>query len=97
LHQQAVHQPDRSEALFNPRSVYTSPEEVRDSSSLSSVQKRDILRTWEYDALELAVADDEGMRGDDSDILRRVLLAVDSVSGGLDVEHVGPTQAARPA
>jgi hypothetical protein len=39
------------------------------------------------------VAGEEGMRGEDeNDILRRVLLVLDQLTGGLDVEHIGPTK-----
>jgi hypothetical protein len=89
----AAAQFDPGNAIFDPGSVFTSPEEVRDSSALSTEQKIDILRSWEYDAAELAVAEEEGMCGDDDDdLLRRVLLALDSVTDGIDVEHTGPTK-----
>jgi len=56
-------------------------------------QKVEILRRWEYDAAEVAVAVEEGMPDrDDEDLLRRILLALDRLTGGLDVERSGPSK-----
>jgi hypothetical protein len=50
------------------------------------------LQNWEYDAVEADVAGEEGMHDDDNDVLRRVLLALRQLAGGLDVEHIGATK-----
>ncbi|HEY7609742.1 MAG TPA: hypothetical protein VIF14_10970 [Alphaproteobacteria bacterium] len=80
-------------ALLNPDSVFASPEEVRDHAELSAEQKIEILCRWEYDASEIAVASEEGMPGaENGDLLRRILLALEQLTHGLDVEHVAPTK-----
>jgi len=64
------------EALLDPTKVFNSPKEVLDNTEFSKQQKIEILQRWEYDARELAIADDENMAGDDSnDILDQVLAA----------------------
>ncbi|MFZ1413909.1 MAG: hypothetical protein WAS73_04925 [Defluviicoccus sp.] len=59
---------------------------------LSQQQKIEILRRWEYYASEISVAVEEGMRGDNGDLLQRILLALNQLSGGVDVERVGPSK-----
>ena len=59
---------------------------------LSQQQKIEILWLWEYYASEISVAVEEGMRGDNGDLLQRILLALNQLSGGVDVEGVGPSK-----
>jgi len=75
-----------------PGSVFATPEEVLEHDELSEAQKIEILRRWQYDAVELDVAVEEGMPGDDSPLLRRIMLALGTLSGPIDVEHLGPTK-----
>jgi len=79
-------------ALFDPASVFASPSDVVSHGALSTRQKIEILRRWEYDAAEQAVALEEGMPGGEDDLLRRILLALEQLNGGIDVEHVGPSK-----
>lgn len=79
-------------ALFDPASVFASPSDVVKQTGLSVQQKAEILRRWEYDASEKAVAIEEGMRGAEDDLLRQILLALDQLNAGVDVEHVGPSK-----
>jgi len=83
---------DMDMALSDPGSVFATPEALLRHESLSKQQKIEILRRWEYDASETCVAVEEGMPGDETDLLRRVLLALDQLTGAIDVEHVGPTK-----
>jgi hypothetical protein len=83
---------DFDQAKLDPGSVFTSPEEVADHAGLSTDQKIEILRRWEYDAAEVAVAVEEGMPDGESDLLRQIVLALDRLSDGIDVEEVGPTK-----
>jgi len=84
---------DLDQALFDPGSVFSSPEHLLDHPNLSVAQKVEILRRWEYDAAEVAVAVEEGMPDrDDEDLLRRILLALERLTGGLDVERSGPSK-----
>jgi hypothetical protein len=83
---------DYDKALLDPASVFATPEEVLDRTELTKQQKIEILRRWEYDASEIAVAEEEGMVGNEPLMLRRVLLALEALTGGIDVEHTGPTK-----
>ena len=65
-----------SRILNNPASVYHSPYEVLDDEQLNEHQKFHILRSWEQDERELAVADEEGMSGGERNILADILAAI---------------------
>jgi len=81
---------DMDRALLDPGSVFATPEDILRHDGLSKEQKIEILRRWEYDASENCVAVEEGMPGGESDLLRRILLALGRVAGRVDVEQVGP-------
>jgi hypothetical protein len=83
---------DVQQALFNPGSVFAAPEAVLVHDGLSKQQKIEILRRWEYDATESCVAVEEGMPGGESDLLHRILVALDQLAGSIDVERIGPTK-----
>lgn len=83
---------DIGKALLDPGSMFGTPEEVLAHGGLTDQQRIEILRRWEYDASENGVAVEEGMPGEESDLLRRILLALGTLSGGADVERVGPTK-----
>ena len=80
------------QALLDPASVIESPEALLAREDFSAPQKVEILRRWEYDASEASVAVEEGMPGDDNDLLRRILLAIDRLSAEVDLDQVGPTK-----
>lgn len=80
------------QALLDPEPVCAAPEAVLLNEALTTQQKIEILRRWEYDASENCVAVEEGMLGGESDLLRRILLALDQLAGSVDVEHVRPTK-----
>ena len=77
-------------ATFNPQAVFECPELVLADESLTTDQKIEILRRWQYDAAEEAVALEEGMPGEESDLARRILLALGRLVESIDVEHTGP-------
>lgn len=52
---------DLERALEDPAAVFGAPEAVVDRPDLAPAQKAEILRRWEYDAAENAVATEEGM------------------------------------
>ena len=83
---------DMDRALFDPGSVFATPEDVLIHEGLSKAQKIDVLRRWEYDASEISVSTEEGMRGDNGDLLQRILRALDQLDSGIDSEHVAPTK-----
>lgn len=63
-------------AITQPWTVYQTPEEVLTDSRLDDSQKRRVLESWEHDARELAVAEDENMGGGEPNVLDRVLKAL---------------------
>jgi hypothetical protein len=64
---------DLERALLDPTAVFRAPEQVLERDDLSNEQKAAILRRWAYDARELEIAEDEGMRDGEPDLLDRVL------------------------
>jgi len=76
---QAADEMDLETARLNPGSVFTSPEELRESPGLSREQKIDLLQRWAEDARELEVAESEGMGGGETSLFARILLALDSL------------------
>jgi hypothetical protein len=79
-------------AMLEPASVFASPEDVLGHDELTKQQKIDILWRWQYDAAEQSVALEEGMPGEDNDLLRRIMLALGTLGAPLDIEHTGPTK-----
>lgn len=79
---------DLDKALLDPASVFKTPDEVLQSEELSREQKIDILRRWEYDARELAVAEEESMLGSDSDILDQILRALLKLDELAEIERL---------
>lgn len=84
---------DMHQALLDPTSVFTEPQDVVASQSLSNDQKIEILKRWEYDALELEVAEDEaGMIVRRPEMFDRVVEALHSLGVQRDTEHSPPTR-----
>ncbi len=80
-------------AMLNPTLVFRSPEDVLQRDELTRVQKIKILRRWKFDALQLQVAEEENMGGEQSsDILDRVLEALHALNVRPDLEHSPPTK-----
>lgn len=79
-------------ALLDPASVFATPEEAVDHPDLTPEQKISVLRSWEYDAAEIAVAEEEGMQGPDNDLLQRIILALARLTDGRDAESVALTK-----
>lgn len=71
---------DVQKALANPAAVFSSPAAVTQENSLSREQKIRILQQWEYDARELAVAEEENMAGGPPNRLDEVLQALRSLA-----------------
>jgi len=72
---------DLERALLDPAAVFSTPEEVLARADLPHAVKTDVLRRWAYDTNEVAVAEEEGMLGEDNDLQRRVLLALLRLTG----------------
>ena len=83
---------DLDQFLLDPGASFHRPEDVAGDPRLSRRQKIEILCHWAYDATELAVAEEEGMGGGESNNLQAVLNALVSITGGFSVERSGPTK-----
>ncbi len=87
---------DIERALIDPDAVFASPREVLEQDGLSTEQKTQILRRWASEAAQIAVAVEEGMPGNESDLLRQSLLALqrlnEGVAAGLPVHASLPSR-----
>ncbi len=77
---------DIKRALRNPEETFGTPECVLSDPRLDREGKRAILKSWEQDERELAVAKGEGMVREEQNMLQRVLRALHTVSGS-EVEN----------
>jgi len=60
-------------ALLDPTAIFDEPKQVVAETSLTPSQQLKILKRWEYDALELMVADEENMLGEgQGNLLRQI-------------------------
>jgi hypothetical protein len=83
---------DFAQALLDPSAVFATPEEIFEHDKLSRQQKITLLQQWLYDASSVAVAVEEGMRGDEGLMVQRTLQALHQLIDGVDVERTGPTK-----
>ena len=81
-----------AQARLDPGSVFSTPEDVLAAEDLTTSQKIEVLRRWEYDASEVAVAEEEGMGVDRSDLLHRILRALGTLDAEIDEERRPPTK-----
>lgn len=70
------------QALLDPESAFAGPEAVVEHPDLDREQKIAILRAWEHDAVEVEVAEEEGMPGPEDDLLPRILQALARLTDG---------------
>jgi hypothetical protein len=82
---------DYDQALLDPGSVFSQPEDILIHSALSREQKIEILRRWTYDASEVCVATEEGMPNGNGDLLQRIHLALEQLAD-IDPDRSGPTK-----
>jgi CBS domain-containing protein len=82
---------DFQRALASPSSVFESPEAVLVDPRLDTEAKRAILSSWERDARELMVAQDEAMTGGEPSMFDRVRAALGRLSD-IGREAAAPTQ-----
>lgn len=68
------------EKIADPSGAYGSPEEVLQDRALDREGKRRVLESWERDAREMMVAEEENMSGGEPAMLGRVLEALASVT-----------------
>ncbi len=67
---------DYDEALRDPAAHFPDPAAVVDAEDLTAEQKIALLRQWEYDESEMAVATEEGMPGGDNSVLQAITAAL---------------------
>ncbi|MDX1486927.1 MAG: hypothetical protein R3268_01905 [Acidiferrobacterales bacterium] len=80
-------------ALLDPTAVYANPIEVVTDASLTREQKIEILRSWEYDARALEVAEEEGgMPVSRPEMFDLVINALRRIGAKRDTEHTPPTK-----
>ncbi|HEY7671683.1 MAG TPA: hypothetical protein VIC71_05650 [Gammaproteobacteria bacterium] len=86
---------DKRLAMLAPSEAFATPEQVRDSTELTTGERVEILKRWAYDVAEAAVALEEGMpEGGPDDLQRRILLALAALADDVDrdFERTGPTK-----
>jgi hypothetical protein len=81
-----------SRAPLDPTLATASPEEIAHHPGLTLKQRIELLRSRQYDAAEIAVAEEEGMQGPENDQMREILLALAELTHGEDDEPVAPTK-----
>jgi hypothetical protein len=80
-------------ALIDPASVFASPMAVVDDSQLTTENKIEVLRRWEYDAREVQVAIEEGFPAHmPSSQLHSVHDALRHLGFDPDTENTPPTK-----
>jgi hypothetical protein len=67
---------DYDEALRDPAAHFADPAALVDSRELTAEQKIALLRQWEYEESEMAVATEEGMPGGENSILQAITAAL---------------------
>lgn len=78
--------------MKNPNAYFESLTVFCAEDSISNDQKIEILCQWEYDARELAVAEEEGMSGGPPDKLHEILEALRQLGINSDPEYSSPTK-----
>jgi hypothetical protein len=76
----------------DPALATASPQEILHHPALTRKEKIELLRSRQYDAAEIAVAEEEGMQGPGNDTLRDILLALAELVEPESDEAVAPTK-----
>lgn len=67
---------DYDEALRDPAAHFADPAALVHAQELTAEQKVALLRRWEYDESEMAVATEEGMPGGENSVLQAIAAAL---------------------
>jgi len=81
-----------AKVIRDPSSAFETPHDVVLDKNLNREQKIQILRSWEYDARELEVAEEESMISNQPDLLRRVKKALSELDASGDPDDAPPTK-----
>jgi hypothetical protein len=76
----------------DPALATASPQEILQHSALTRKEKIELLRSRQYDAAEIAVAEEEGMQGPENSPMRDILLALAQLEKHASDEPVAPTK-----
>ncbi|WP_321368606.1 hypothetical protein [uncultured Desulfuromusa sp.] len=80
------------QALKDPATVYVSPKNILQDQRLTVMQKSQLLRRWEYDERERAVAEEENMAGGPPSMLAEILQALGQLDVTDNTENSPPTK-----
>jgi len=83
---------DIDHAMRDPASAYSGPEALATDERLTTEQKIEALRQWEYDVREAEVAEEEGMADGGGDVLRQILIALAELGDSPDGERSAPSK-----
>ncbi len=84
---------DVKKAMLDPTMVFKDPKEVVANAELTRDQKIEILRSWDYDAHQIEVAEEEaGMGNPRPEMLDLVIQALHTLGVERDTEHTPPTK-----
>ena len=75
---------DYNEALRDPAAHFADPAALVDAQEFTAEQKIALLRQWEYDESEMAVATEEGMPGGENSVLQAITAALAVLDPGGD-------------
>lgn len=84
--------PRQGRALPDTTLASASPQEILNHPALTQKEKIELLRSRQYDAAEIAVAEEESMQGPENDQMRDILLALAQLAEGGPDEPVAPTK-----
>jgi hypothetical protein len=82
----------RDQPHSDPALATASPQEILHHPTLTRKEKIELLRSRQYDAAEIAVAEEEGMQGPENDPMRDILLALAELVKHESDEPVAPTK-----
>ncbi len=83
---------DLDGALLDPAANFEGPDAVVENEILPLEYKVEILRRWAYDAIEMAVAEEEGMGGGEDVTIDVILAALHRLTGNHHSGYAGPTK-----
>ena len=83
---------DLEAALLNPASCFEEPGDVLEERGLTREQKLRILRQWDQDARQLAVAEEENMTGGEENMVGRVSKAILALGGDAERDQAASTK-----
>lgn len=84
--------PTQDRLQSDPALANASPQDIVHHPDLTRQEKIELLRSRQYDAAEIAVAEEEGMEGPENTSMRDILLALAQLGEHESDEPVAPTK-----